>query len=102
MTRVEKYRSYRNEILNMKFETSSHKREVAKRVSKVHPTDLDGRLNYEQVIDIHEMYGNDEKLMKKKKYHYISKYEIFYYSFALCFIIAMILALVFTGIKLWR
>ena len=36
MTRVEKYRRYRQEISNMKFETFSEKREVAKQVDKVH------------------------------------------------------------------
>ena len=102
MTRIEKYREYRQEISNMKFETFSQKREVSHKVGKVHDSDLGSKLNYEQVMNIHEVYDSAQ-IESKRNYHFpFTKYEIFYYLFALSFIAVMIVALILVGINQWR
>ena len=45
MTRTEKYRRYRNEILNMKFETFTVKREASETLDKLHDNRLGNKLN---------------------------------------------------------
>ena len=62
MTRVEKYRRYREEISNMKFDSFSVKREATSKFDQ----SSDNLLDYEKVMDIHEIYNNGEIQFKKK------------------------------------
>jgi len=101
MTRVEKYRRYRNEISNMKFETFTHKKEVAKEIEKIHYDTTGNKLNYEQVMIVHELFDEGEVNFKRKKIIGLTKYEIFYFIIALFIVIIMIVSLVLVGIKLW-
>ena len=65
MTRVEKYRSYREEISNMKFENFNKKHEAAKQVDTFH-----GNINYDKVMVVHEMFDeSDEKSTKKRSFY---------------------------------
>ena len=102
MTRVEKYRRYRQEISNMKFETFSEKREVAEQVDKVHDTSLGNKLNYEQVMAVNESLSQGETKFKKIRLINLTKYEIFYYLIAFGIIAILVAGLIVTGILTWR
>ena len=102
MTRVEKYRNYRNEIANKNFETFSKKKETAKQIEKISVNNSEKKLNYDQVMDVYETFGEGEKKLKKRQLIHLTKYEIFYFLIAIILILIMISALIVVGIKLWR
>ena len=101
MTRTEKYRQYRKEIANMKFESFSEKNETSKKVEKVHGV-LNNKLNYEQVMIVQESIGDKTVNFKRKKLLGLTKYEIFYFLIALVVVIILGVLTILTGIKLWR
>ena len=102
MTRVEKYRRYRQEISNMKFETFSEKREVAKQVDKVHNSRVGNKLNYEEVMAVSDTFDTGDIKFKKRRLINLTKYEIFYYLIAFGIIAILVIGLVITGILTWR
>lgn len=102
MTRVEKYRRYRNEISNMKFDTFSEKKEVAKEVGKVHSDAYSSKLNYEQVMLVQEAIGEEQVNFKRKKFIGLTKYEIFYFVISIVLVIILLVLVILTGIKVWR
>ena len=102
MTRIEKYRSYREEISNMKFETFTKKSEASETIEKLHSSKLGNKLNYEQVMKANEVFDQGEVVFKKRRLINLTKYEIFYYLIATIVIVALVVGLIITGIKLWR
>lgn len=102
MTRVEKYRRYRNEISNMKFETFSQKQELAEQLDKVHDNRFGNKLNYEQVMAVNDSFDKGETKFKKRRLINLTKYEIFYFLIAAIIIMLLVVGLVITGIKTWR
>jgi len=102
MTRVEKYRRYRQEISNMKFETFSQKREVANQIDKLHGDRLENKLNYDEVMSVHESFDEGDIKFKKRRLINLTKYEIFYLLIAIGIIAILTIGLVISGIKLWR
>ena len=102
MTRTEKYRAYRNEISNMKFDTPSSKGEVSKEVVKVHSDSFGNKLNYEDVMLIQETVNGEEVNFRRKKYIGLTKYEIFYLSTFFIVAVTLLVSLILVGIKLWR
>ena len=102
MTRVEKYRRYRQEISNMKFETFSPKREVANEINKLSGNRQTNRLNYEDVMIVNESFNEGELKFKKRRLINLTKYEIFYFLIAFIIISLLVLGLILSGIKLWR
>lgn len=102
MTRVEKYRRYRQEISNMKFETFSEKREVAEQVDKIHNPRTGNKLNYEEVMGINDAFNKGEIKFKKRRLINLTKYEIFYYLIAFGIIAILVVGLIVTGILTWR
>ena len=102
MTRVEKYRRYRQEISNMKFETFSEKREIAEQVEKVSDTSVGNKMNYEQVIAVNDTFDKGEIKFKKRRLINLTKYEIFYYLIAFGIIAILIIGMIITGTILWR
>lgn len=102
MTRTEKYRQYRNEISNMKFDTFSPKKEVAKEVGKVHSETYGSKLQYEDVMLVQEYLGHDEVNFKRKKLIGLTKYEIFYFLIFFIFVIILLVFVIITGLKLGR
>jgi len=102
MTRVEKYRNYRNEIANKNFETFSKKKETAKHIERLSVNNSEKKLNYEQVMNVYETLDDGTIKAKKKPLIRLTKYEIFYFLIAIFFILIMISALIIVGIKLWR
>lgn len=101
MTRVEKYRRYREEISNMKFESFTQKKEASEQVEKKHKSDFGSKLNYEEVMEIHEVYEENEEKSKKIKLIPFTKYEIIYSVIAILLFVIILLALIFTGKKIW-
>ena len=102
MTRTEKYRAYRNEISNMKFDTFSPKKEVAKKVTNVHSESYGSKIKYEDVMLVQESLGHEEVNFKRKKLIGLTKYEIFYFLIFIVFVIILTTLVILTGIKLWR
>ena len=102
MTRVEKYRRYRQEISNMKFETFSQKRVVAKEVDKLNGNRQSNRLNYDEVMIVNESFDEGEIKFTKRRLINLTKYEIFYFLIAFGIIAILVIGLIITGIKLWR
>ena len=102
MTRTEKYRAYRNEISNMKFDTHSSKDEVSKEVDKVHSGFYGSKLNYDEVMLIQETMNGEEVNFRRKKYLGLTKFEIFYLSTFLLLVIILTVSLILVGVKLWR
>ena len=98
MTRVEKYRRYRNEISNMKFETFTTKREAAMQIDKLHNSNLGRKLNYDQVMSVHEVYDDKEVKLKKRRFLYLTKYELLYCLIASIIILTLVVAIILVGI----
>ena len=102
MTRVEKYRRYRQEISNMKFETFTQKREASETIDKLHDKRLGNKLNYEQVMAVNEVFDEGEAIkLKKRRSINLTKYEIFYCLIAFVVIALLVAGLIISGIKLW-
>jgi len=101
MTRTEKYRQYRKEISNMKFESFSQKREASETIEKLQGNRLSRHLNYEQVMDANKVFDEGEVKFKKRRLINLTKYEIFYYIFAISIVLFLIIGLIISGTKLW-
>ena len=101
MTRTEKYRQYREEISNMKFENFTQKREASDTIDKLHDKRLGTRLNLEQVMIANEVFDEGEVKFKKRRIINLTKYEIFYFLIATLVIVGLVIGLVVTGINLW-
>ena len=101
MTRTEKYRQYREEISNMKFECFTQKREASDTIEKLHDKRLGTRLNLEQVLIANEVFDEGEVKFKKRRLINLTKYEIFYFLIAALVIVALVIGLIVTGINLW-
>ena len=102
MTRTEKYRQYREEISNMKFETFSQKREASETIEKLHDTRSGKKLNYSQVMEANEIFDQGEVKFKRRRQINLTKYEIFYYLIAFGIIAILVIGLVISGTILWR
>ena len=101
MTRTEKYRQYREEISNMKFESFTQKKEATETIEKLNGNRLGNRLNYEQVMIANSVFDEGEVQFKKRRMINLTKYEIFYYLIALGVIVTLLIALIISGIKFW-
>lgn len=97
MTRVEKYRRYREDIANMKVETFSSKKKVVDKIEKGEGK----KVGYENVMDIHDIYDNGHNQPKKRRTIRIKKYQIIYCSIAILIIAIILFALILVGINLW-
>ena len=94
MTRVEKYRQYRKEISNMKFEVLTKKKKVVNQIGKMKENHIYDRLNYDEVMQIHNAYIDEEANLKKKRLIYITKYEFLYYIIALLVVLLLVVVLI--------
>jgi len=98
MTRVEKYREYRKEISNMKFETLTTKHQAAMQVDKFHDMEDGNKLDYEHVMIVHDVYDDGGTKLKKRKVIRLTKYEIFYCSIAFVIIALLLASIIIVGI----
>ena len=101
MTRTEKYRQYREEISNMKFETFSQKREASEAIEKLPGAKSGKKLNYNQVMEANEIFDEGEVKFKKRRLINLTKYEIFYYLIAATVFVALVVGLIVSGLTLW-
>lgn len=101
MTRVEKYRRYREEIANMKVENFSSKSEAAKQVDKITSLTGDNKIGFEDVMGIREIYAENDEITKKTHRFHLREDQIIY--LLVCFLIGAILlvSLIVTGINVW-
>ena len=102
MTRVEKYRRYREEIANMKFESSSSKKTVSESVGKIRDINETSTLDYMEVLNAFEIYDTEGKETKKHHKFHIRKNQIIYCVIAFIVIVILILLIVLKGIDLWK
>lgn len=100
MTRVEKFRRYREEIANMKFETSSNKKTMSEEIGRMVGNREGSKLNYEQVLDIFDSYDPDAKNTKKRHHIKIRKNQIIYWSVASVVIIGLIIGIIVIAVNL--
>ena len=101
MTRLEKYRQYREDISNMKFETYTQKREASEAIDKLRDNKSGNKLNYEEVMMANDVFDSGEIKFKKRKLINLTKYEIFYCLIAIIIISLIVVGLIVSGIKLW-
>ncbi|MBQ0009353.1 MAG: hypothetical protein KBS97_03675 [Firmicutes bacterium] len=100
MTRVEKYRRYREEIANMKFETSSSKKTMSQQIGRMVGNSDSSKLNYEQVLDIFDSYDPDAKNTKKRHHIKLRKSQIIYWSVASVIIIGLLIGIIIVASRL--
>ena len=98
MTRVEKYRRYREEISNMKFENFSVKREASHRVENLYGNRKEDKLNFEDIMVVQEVFEKGQIPEKNKRLINLTKYEIFYYLIAIIFVVIIIAAMIIVSI----
>lgn len=94
MTRVEKYRRYREEIANMKFENSSTRKTLSETIERMCVDNDSQKLKYEQVLDVFDSYDPDAKSTKRKHHFTLRKSQITYYSIAGAVILALVIAII--------
>ena len=100
MTRVEKFRRYREEIANMKFETSSNKKTMSEEIGRMVGNREGSKLNYEQVLDIFDSYDPDAKNTKKRHHIKLRKNQIIYWSVASVVIIGLLIGIIVVAVNL--
>lgn len=100
MTRVEKFRRYREEIANMKFENSSTKKTLSETIERMCVDNDSQKLKYEQVLDVFDTYDPDAKNTKKKHHLRLRKSQIIYYSVASVVILALVIAIIVVACNL--
>ena len=100
MTRVEKFRRYREEIANMKFETSSTKKTLSEKIERMCTVNDSQKLEYEQVLTAFGTYDPDAKDTKRKHHFRLRKNQIIYYSVAGVVILALLIAIIVVACNL--
>lgn len=100
MTRVEKYRRYREQISNMKFEVFTKKSNAAKQIERIHDSNRGNKLGYEEVMEIQKVYDTDAKTHKKHVFKF-RKQQFFYCLIAFLVIAIILIALIKTGFEVF-
>lgn len=101
MTRVEKYRKYRREIANMKVDSFSSKKEALEQVEKIRETKSSSVYDYDDLMEVHEIYGKDVENIKSRKRIRVTKYQVCYLLIAIFIIAIIMIATILVGIKVW-
>lgn len=104
MTRVEKYREYRKEILNSFYfkEKETKKSLTSKRVSEATLNkDTANSLSVEEVLDAYQLYEEKDNVQKKKQLSHFQKKQLILLLIGIILIIAIIIALIVIGINIW-
>lgn len=99
MTRVEKYRRYREEIANMKVEKFSSKHEASKKIGDV---SSNSKVGYEDVMIVHNLYDENIEITPKKHHLHLRLDQILYVLIAFLIIAIILIGIIFTGMKIWR
>lgn len=105
MTRVEKYREYRKEILNSFYhdEKETKKSIASKKVSKATINkDTTNSLSVDEVMEAYELYDDKEQIKTKKKLSSHQKKEIYFFVGGIVVIIILVVALIIIGINIFK
>ena len=100
MTRVEKYRRYREEIANMKFESSSSKKTMSIKIGRMCDNNDSSKLNYEQVLNLFDTYDPDAKNTAKRHHIKLRKSQVIYWSIASVIILGLLIGIIITAVNL--
>lgn len=100
MTRVEKYRTYREEIANMKIESFSSKKVVSQRIERICNDNESSKLGYDEVLKVFDVYDSDAKKVKKHINLRLKKSQIIYLLVATIVIVGLLIGVIVTGLKL--
>ena len=85
----------------MKFESSSLKKEACVYIEKKKNSSIDSKLNYDDVMEAHEVYEKSNNKFRRIKFIPITKFEILYSLIAILLITIILIALIKTGNKIW-
>ena len=102
MTRVEKYREYRKEILNSFYveKSDSNKTRVSEKVSEATLNkDTTNNLSVEEVLEAYELYEQKEDVSKKN--NSLSKNDkkrILFFAITIFIAVVLVVALIIVGI----
>ena len=102
MTRVEKYREYRKEILNSFYveKSDTKKTRASERVSEATLNkDTTNNLSVEEVLEAYELYEEKEEVSKKN--NALSKNEkkrILFFAITISIAVILVVALIIVGI----
>ena len=102
MTRVEKYREYRKEILNSFYveKSDTKKTRASERVSEATLNkDTTNNLSVEEVLEAYELYEEKEEAVKKSKT--LSNYDkkrILFFAVSISIAVILVVALIIVGI----
>ena len=100
MTRVEKYRRYREEIANMKFESSSSRKTISEKIERIRGGNESSKLNYEQVLNVFGTYDSDAKINKTRHFR-LKKSQVIYWSIASVVILGLLIAIIVVACNMW-
>lgn len=104
MTRVEKYREYRKEILNSFYteKKNTTKEKSSELVSKVTLNRESGNsISYDDVLEAYRIYDDSSTETKKEKKRRFEKQHRMFVLIGLGVIVALVVALVIIGINLF-
>ena len=100
MTRVEKYRTYREEIANMKIENFSSKKVTSQKIERIRIDNDSAKLGYDEVLNAFDIYDTDAKKVKTKYRVHLRKAQIVYLVVATVVIVGLLIGVIITGTKL--
>lgn len=104
MTRVEKYREYRKEILNSFYSTKKETKKdiTSKRVSSATMNkDTGNSLSVDEVLEAYELYETSEPADKKKHLSVAQKRQLMLLIIGVLISIGIIVALIIIGIQIF-
>lgn len=102
MTRVEKYREYRKEILNSFYfdKKETKKSIVSTKVSQATLNkDTANNLTVDEVMEAYELYDENTETVQKKKMSNVQKKELLFFIIGAVVIIVLIVGLIIVGIN---
>ena len=100
MTRVEKFRRYREEIANMKFENASSKKTISETIERMCDVNESSKLHYDQVLDVFDTYDPDAQETKKGIKIRFRKRQVIYYTVASIVILTLLISIIIVATRL--
>ena len=104
MTRVEKYREYRKEILNSFYNEKkvTKKSILSERVSNATlNTDTGNSLSYDDVLEAYELYEEKKEEPAKKTLSKVQKKQLLFLIIGILVVVALLVGLIIVGINVF-
>ena len=104
MTRVEKYREYRKEILNSFYNDKkvTKKSIASQRVSNATlNTDTGNSLSYDDVLEAYELYDEKVEVQEKKTLSKVQKKQLVFLIVGILIVLGLLAGLIIVGIKVF-